>query len=63
VSESYQLDSSEIAYRKKKRFVLPGLYRLSPGVIDAQKKFFSPMLSVGQQPTKVLYSSSLLVQA
>ena len=51
MSESYQLDSSEIAYRKKKRFVLPGLYRLSPGVIDAQKKFFSPMLSVGQQPT------------
>lgn len=50
MSESYQLDSSEIAYRKKKRFVLPGLYRLSPGVIDAQKKFFSPMLFVGMLP-------------
>ena len=62
MSESYQLDSSEIAYRKKKRFVLPGLSRLSPGVIDAQKKFFSPMLSVGQQPTKVHSNSSLLVQ-
>lgn len=42
VSESYQLDSSEIEYRKKKRFILPGLSRLSPGVIDAQKKLFYP---------------------
>lgn len=33
---------------------MPGLYRLSPGVIDAQKKFFSPMLFVGQQPNKFI---------
>ena len=57
----FHMSTNFVKYRK--RFGQPRIYQRSRPSSLTLCIFLTPMLSVGQQPTKVLYTSSLLLQA